>query len=149
NESDLKKLVEHALFWTEKAMPRVREASDYLLSRNFVTSNYKTISRVVEDLELEKNLDVVVEGIRIVEIQKNKRDYETVFWNYSWISSFQRSLTSIRNALYILVALVTGLRVSELEALKFEHVIETRNGRFKLQVTRYKTSQDPNYNGDI
>ncbi|MGC2980878.1 hypothetical protein, partial [Enterococcus faecalis] len=85
-----------------------REASDYLLSRNFVTSNYKTISRVVEDLELEKNLDVVVEGIRIVEIQKNKRDYETVFWNYSWISSFQRSLTSIRNALYILVALVTG-----------------------------------------
>ncbi|WP_216592111.1 hypothetical protein, partial [Streptomyces brasiliscabiei] len=37
----------------------------------------------------------------------------------------------------------------ELEALKFEHVIETRNGRFKLQVTRYKTSQDPNYNGDI
>lgn len=149
NEGDLKKLVEYALFWTEKAMPRVREASDYLLSRNFVTSNSKTISRVAEDLELEKNLDVVVEGIRIVEIQKNKRDYETVFWNYSWISSFQRSLTSIRNALYILVALVTGLRVSELEALKFEHVIETRNGRFKLQVTRYKTSQDPNYNGDI
>lgn len=148
-EADLKKLVEHAFFWTEKAMPRVQQAADYIEGRNFAHSFTKTISRVIEDVDLENNINVVVDGVQILRLKKHKRDYETVFWNYSWTTGFLRALTSIRNALYILVALVTGLRVSELEALKFEHVIQIQNGRFKLQVTRYKTSQDPNYNGDI
>ncbi|MBD8473231.1 tyrosine-type recombinase/integrase [Pseudomonas sp. CFBP 8770] len=149
-ESDLKKLVEHALFWTEKAMPRVKEASDYIKSREFEVTWSKTITRSAEDFDLEKNLNVVVASKQILKLQKTKREYnnQAPFWQYSWTRSFQHSLTHIRDALYILLALVTGLRVSELEALKFDHVVETKNGKFKLQVTRYKTSQDPNYKGD-
>lgn len=149
-ETELKKLVEHAFFWTDKAMPRIREAAEYAINNNIYNNNSKTISRSQENLELEQALNVEVDGIQLVKLQKTKREYSYggIFWNYSWIRSYLYSLSSVRNALYILVALVTGLRVSELEALKFEHVVESKTGKFKLQVTRYKTSKDPNYNGD-
>ncbi|MHA6140928.1 tyrosine-type recombinase/integrase [Pseudomonas mohnii] len=150
-EGELKKLVKYAFFWTDKAMPCLQKVADYAQNRGLFNNSSMTITVHCEpDSKYEEDLNSEVDGVVIVKVTTTTNQYHgsSPTWHYSWINSARHSLNFIRGAIYILVALVTGLRVSELEALKFEHVIEEKNGRFKLQVTRYKTSQDPNYKGD-
>ncbi|VVP58860.1 tyrosine-type recombinase/integrase [Pseudomonas fluorescens] len=150
-EPDLKKLVEYALFWTDKAIPPLQKAANYAQSRGLFSNSSMTITSYGEEnFELEDRLNVAIDGIKLVEVVKTVRQYPPAppIWQYSWLKSALDSLNAIRCAIYILVALVTGLRASELEALKFEHVIKGPDGRFRLKVTRYKTSKDPNHKGD-
>ena len=150
-EPDLKKLVEYALFWTDKAIPPLQKAANYAQSRGLFSNSSMTITSYGEEnFELEDRLNVAIDGIKLVEVVKTVRQYPPAppIWQYSWLKSALDSLNAIRCAIYILVALVTGLRASELEALKFEHVIKGPDGRFRLKVTRYKTSKDPNRKGD-
>lgn len=148
-ESELKKMFEYASFWTEKAMPPLQKVAEFVQDQGYFNIKSKTLSRYQTDVELEKNLSLTVDGTTIVEFKKIRREYASgFFWNYSWYSSALKSLDSIRCAIYILVALVTGLRVSEIDVLEFKHVFVDKDGRYTLQVTRYKTSEDPNYKGD-
>ncbi|MBF4559220.1 tyrosine-type recombinase/integrase [Pseudomonas sp. p50] len=148
-ESDLKKMFEYASFWTEKAMAPLQKVAEFAQDQGYLNVKSKTLARYQTDVKLEKNLNLTIDETRIVEVKKTRREYESgFFWNYSWYSSAIKSLDSIRCAIYILVALVTGLRVSEIDILEFKHVILGKDGRYKLQVTRYKTSKDPNYKGD-
>ncbi|WP_070888160.1 tyrosine-type recombinase/integrase [Pseudomonas argentinensis] len=148
-EADLKKMVEYASFWTEKVIAPLQKAAEFAKNNGYLELQSKTITKAQIDIEIEENLNLNIDGKEIITTSRIKRDYKSgSFWSYSWYSSALASLTEIRNAIYILVALVTGLRVSEIDVLKFEHVILTKSGRYKLQVTRYKTSNDPNYNGD-
>jgi integrase len=148
-EDDLKKMIEYASFWTEKAMPSLNEVAEFAQNRGYLKLKSKTITKYQTDYELEQKLNLTVDGKEIVKVKKTKRSYESAcFWNYSWYSSALKSLDAIRCSIYILLALVTGLRVSEIDVLEFKHVILGKDGRYKLQVTRYKTSDDPNYKGD-
>ncbi|MFJ2548822.1 tyrosine-type recombinase/integrase [Pseudomonas sp. NPDC087612] len=148
-EPELKKLAEYAFFWTDKATPLLLQARDFIKSNNLAEFSSKTLTRYQEDPALENALNLEINGTQVLSVTKIARQYGGArSWNYSWVRSYKSALDAIRNALYILVALVTGLRASELEPLTFEHVIKGKDGRFKLQVTRFKTSQDPNYKGD-
>lgn len=149
-EPELKKLVGYASFWTEKAIPCLQKVADYAKDRGVFNNGSLTIYRGGEgDPELLDNLKAEVDGVEITKVNmKLRHSRKGDIWSYSWYNSALQSLDSIRCAVYILVALVTGLRVGELRALKFEHVIRSDDGRFKLQVTRWKTSKDPNYKGD-
>jgi integrase len=149
-EPELKKLVKYAFFWTNKAMFCLQKVADYAQDRGLLNNSTLTVVRHgKEDPDIEKNLKAEIEGTAITKVSVNTRNTSKgKLWSYSWYNSALESLDSIRCAIYILVALVTGLRVSELKALKFEHVMRGKDGRFKLQVTRWKTSKDPNYKGD-
>lgn len=148
-EPELKKLAEYAFLWTDKAIPLLLKAKEYIQSNGLDEINSKTLARYQEDLELEKALNIEVDGEQILTLTKIFRKYDSArFWNYSWLRSYKNALDRVRNGIYILVALITGLRASELEPLKFEHVIKGKDGRYQLQVTRFKTSRDPNYQGD-
>ncbi|GAB6405586.1 tyrosine-type recombinase/integrase [Pseudomonas sp. MHK4] len=146
-EPELKKMAEYAFFWTDKAIPLLLQAKDFLVNKNLTDLKKKHLKRYKEDPELEDALNLEADGTPILSVTKKKYDINRS-WTYSWLRSYKSAIDSVRGALYILVALVTGLRASELETLKFEHVIESKSGRFKLQITRFKTSQDPNYKGD-
>ncbi|WP_430491714.1 tyrosine-type recombinase/integrase [Pseudomonas fulva] len=149
-EPELKKLIGYASFWTEKAMPCLQGVADYVHGTGLLNNGTLTAySSGKEDPELLRNLKAEIDGVDITKVSVNvNHSRKGVKWSYSWYNSALQSLDSIRCAIYILVALVTGLRVGELRALKFEHVIRGDDGRFKLQVTRWKTSKDPNYKGD-
>lgn len=150
-EPELKKLVKYAFFWTDKAMPCLQGVADYAQDKGLFNNSTLTVVRYGEDdPEIEKNLKTEIEGTAITKVSVNTRNTpKGRLWSYSWYNSALESLDSIRCAIYILVALVSGLRVSELQSLKFKHVIQGKDGRFSLQVTRWKTSKDPNYRGDI
>jgi integrase len=150
-EPELKKLVEHAFFWTDKAMPRLQKVADYAQARGLFNNSTLSIVRYgQEDPSIEEHMNTEIEGTIITKVVVNMRNSPSQGprWSYSWFSTAIKSLDSIRCAIYILVALVTGLRVSELKSLKFGHLIRGTDGRFKLQITRWKTSKDPNYKGD-
>ncbi|MEJ8664998.1 tyrosine-type recombinase/integrase [Pseudomonas sp. LP23] len=148
SEPELKKLAEYAFFWTEKAAPLILKARDFIITNGLDKIRKKHLQTYTERPDLEKELNIEIDGTAIITLSKNFQT-SAGFWNYSWFRSFARSIDSVRNAIYILVALVTGLRSSEISILKFDDIIKTKSGRFKLRVTRFKTSRDPNYKGDV
>lgn len=147
-EPELKKLAEYAFFWTDKAAPLILKARNFIIDNGLDKIPKKHLQTYVERPDLEKELNVEIDGIPIITLIKNSPQSAT-FWHYSWYRSFARAIDSVRNAIYILLALVTGLRASEISILKFDDITETKSGRFKLKVTRFKTSRDPNYKGDV
>ncbi|WP_324741386.1 tyrosine-type recombinase/integrase [Pseudomonas veronii] len=147
-EPELKKLTEYAFFWTDKAAPLILKARDFIIDNGLNRLPKKHLQTYIERPDIEKELNIEIDGIPIITLTKNAPQ-SADFWTYSWYRSFARSIDSVRNAIYILVALVTGLRASEISILKFDDITETKSGRFKLKVTRFKTSRDPNYKGDV
>ncbi|WP_164446316.1 site-specific integrase, partial [Pseudomonas viridiflava] len=64
-------------------------------------------------------------------------------FGYSWIQQYGLALDQARNAVFILLALTTGARRSELSALKFSDLIQAANGEYWLRILRTKTSANP------
>lgn len=156
SEEELGTLVTHALFWTRQALPRLLNLVDYVKENKIDEQKKSAITRYKEDPEIEEQFNIVVEGQTIVAASKNKYSYQyegvpSTFksYVYNWINSYSAAIDNVRNAIYILLALVTGLRVSEMQALRFDDVTKDGEGNYTLRVTRFKTSEDPNFHGDV
>lgn len=156
SEEELGTLVTHALFWTRQALPRLLQLVDYVKEHKIDEQKKSAITRYKEDSEIEEQFNIVVEGQTIVAASKNRYSYRyegvhSTFksYVYNWINSYSAAIDNVRNAVYVLLALVTGLRVSEMQALRFEDVTKDGDGNYTLRVTRFKTSEDPNFHGDV
>lgn len=152
SEDDLSELVEYALFWTEKAAPRLLDVVDYVREKKLDQTAKCAVVRYRIDTELEEKLNVKLEGKTLVEASRKSYDYEYTTHEqhvYSWLRSYCVSVDNVRNGIFVLVALITGLRAGELSALKFDDIIKDGNGDYTIRVTRYKTSDDPNVNGEV
>ncbi|WP_233271478.1 site-specific integrase [Pseudomonas viridiflava] len=154
SEEDLGSLVSHAIFWTGRALPSLLKLVDYVKENKIDEAKKAAIVRYSPDPVVEENFNVVVDGKPIVVASKNMYRYENQqgrpfkCFVYNWINSYSIAIDNVRNALYILLALMTGLRVSELQHLRFEDVTEDGDGNYTLRVARFKTSHDPNEHGD-
>lgn len=156
SEEELGTLVTHALFWTRQALPRLLALVDYVKEHKIDEQKKSAITRYREDPEIEEQFNIVVEGQTIVAASKNRYSYRyegipSTFksYVYNWINSYSAAIDNVRNAVYVLLALVTGLRVSEMQALRFEYVTKDGDGKYILRVARFKTSEDPNFHGDV
>ena len=155
SEEDLGTLVTHALFWTRQALPRLLKLVDFVKENKIDEKTKSAITRYKEDLEIERQFNIVIDGQVIVAASKNKYFYKYENINsfkafvYNWINSYSAAIDNVRNAIYVLLALVTGLRVSEMRALCFDDIIKDGDDNYTLRVTRFKTSEDPNFHGDV
>jgi len=155
SEEELGTLVTHALFWTRQVLPRLLTLVDYVKENKIDEQKKSAITRYKEDLEVEQQFNIVVEDRVIVAASKNEYSYRNgnnpkfKAFVYNWINSYSAAIDNVRNAVYVLLALVTGLRVSEMQALRFEDVTKDGDGNYVLRVTRFKTSEDPNFHGDV
>ena len=152
SEEDLGELVDYALFWTEKATPRLLEVVSYVKEQQLEQSPKPGITRYFVDQKIEANLNVEVDGKMIVKATRIDQGYEYATgekYMYSWLRSYTVSVDKVRNSIYILLALITGLRVGELITLKFDDLIKQADGDYVLRVIRYKTADDPNVKGEI
>jgi len=151
SEEDLGDLVDYALFWTEKAAPRLLEVVNYVNEKEFDQTGKPGITRYRVDEDIETNLNVDVDGKSLVKATRMDQGYEYATgekYIYSWLRSYSTSVDKVRNGVYILLALITGLRSSELTPLKFDDLIKQPDGDYDLRVTRYKTAEDPNVEGE-
>lgn len=153
SQEELGSLVDFSLFWTETALPELLALVDYVKSKNI---DKKELSRSKPDLELEKKLSITIQDRTIVALSKSesisdrtsKKKGITRKITYSWIYSYSTATDNVRNAIYVLLALITGLRVGELMPLRFEDITKDGEGNYTLKVVRFKTSNDPNFNGE-
>ncbi|WP_349733426.1 tyrosine-type recombinase/integrase [Pseudomonas jessenii] len=155
SEEDLGHLMEYALFWLEKVPPELGkiEAAINDLKANS-SRRKKTISK--RDQAFEDSFRVVVHGRTVMKLNccptQTKSKSRPIRWQYTWKANWAEALDHMRCALFILVALVTGARASELAPLSITDIRNDKpdgSGDYWLRIVRWKTADDPTYNGEM
>ncbi|WP_010212476.1 tyrosine-type recombinase/integrase, partial [Pseudomonas sp. R81] len=153
SEDDLSHMMEYALFWVEKATPELAKIEPGILQTLRETTN-TTIIRKKQDLEFEARFEVkvdekiIMQTTRILSSHPSRGDS----WRYTWRMNWGVALDHVRNAVFILIALVTGARASELAPLSITDIANDKpdgKGDYWIRIVRWKTAPDPNYNGEV
>jgi integrase len=150
SETDIEKLLDYALFWTEEAIVALSATRDYLVSKNLVKKGKNTIRKYHQCAETESKLNIEIRGIPIL-ISSNTIGISkgSPYHAYAWVDSYAAALDKIRNGIFILIALMTGMRIRELCALTFDDIYADHDGKYWVNIRRFKTSNDPNYHGEL
>lgn len=144
SEEDLEILTEYSLFWIEEAGPKLAELRNYLVENGFSQHADGIINRFQRLSEFEALTDIEINGTLVMKTHAREyiKDGKPAF-GYSWITQYSLALDHIRNAVFVLVALITGARRSELSTLKFSDLTQSANGEYWLRILRTKTSNNP------
>lgn len=153
SETDLSHMIEYALFWIEKAAPRLLKLEPTINKVNQDNKQGK-IHRCRPDLKLEASFEVKIDGKIIMQTTRHSAATPLLpeYWRYMWKSDWAHALDHVRNAIFIMVALVTGARSSELGPLSITDISNDRpdgSGDYWIRIVRWKTAGDPIYNGEI
>jgi len=159
SEDELSRLIEYSLFWCETAMSTMLDIKEFL-EKNIVPENTHTsFIKSARWAEFEKILGKQIAGTTIcgfIHTQQTTkytspdgRLIEYIANHYRWKRNYKQAIDRIRDGILVFVALITGLRKRELGILKFDDVVESQDGNFVINITRFKTSDDPNYFGTI
>ncbi|WED22681.1 tyrosine-type recombinase/integrase [Vibrio sp. JC009] len=156
SEEELELLVEHALFWSEKALPEMLRIASYLDEIGASTQKHKAYMRRTRDTKLEQLLGTKIDGVvicgfnyRVRELEQQQGRYVYEHHSYSWRRSFKLAVDKILESIIILLSLITGMRNREMGILKFEDITKSEDGEnWILNITRFKTGSDPNYFGE-
>lgn len=149
-EEELGLLLEYALFWLEKAAPEIEKLKPHI---NEISKRIKgriVLSAINE--ELENKFFVSVEDKTVMELNRTLQASERFQYSYTWRENFATALDHIRNALFIMIALVTGGRASELAPLSISDISNDKpdgTGDYWIRIVRWKTAADPTYNGEV
>ncbi len=156
DEDELRDMVEYSLFWLEKAMPEITKAKEFIVNKDICRigdtgrwindSTYRVIKEY--DKEFEALFTKSVDGTQILDCGKSfsNRDY---FCSYTWVTPYTVALDHLRNAIFILFALVTGLRRTEMDDITFDDIVyDEKKDEYWVDIVRFKTSLDPNYFGE-
>ncbi|MDP5542472.1 tyrosine-type recombinase/integrase [Pseudomonas aeruginosa] len=149
SESELEKLINHSLFWIEEAAPRLLKAKNYIIRSGLDTYQKGVLRRAAPQTDFEQSMSITIKGTPVLNyslVEKIKDGYTT--YTYSWVAEFAQAIDKVRSAVFVFVALVTGMRRNELGVLKFEDIILDKDGLYWIDITRFKTSTDPNYSGN-
>jgi integrase len=155
SEHELMKLIDYALFWTEKALPALLKVRDILIVQKVnVSDRIKTV-QASRAAFFEENLTVIIDDVEVMKPNVNFRELEptprfnfSTFWTISWIRPYAKALDSVRNAIFVWIALITGARKRELGILTDEDILfDEASGEYSVRVTRFKTTNDPNFAG--
>lgn len=156
SEEELGHLMEYAMFWLEKAAPELEKIQPAI--ERFMERNKTGKLRSTEILEaMEDSFHVVIDGKTIMEVNRTlsyvrRRKRKEVVWHYTWRKNYATVLDHVRNSLFIMIALVSGARASELAPLSITDISNDKpdySGDYWLRIVRWKTANDPNYNGEI
>lgn len=149
SEPELEKLVNNALFWLEEAVPRLLKAREYLIETGIENYTKGVVKRVGRQPEFEQAMGIEINGTVVLRYSMTDSfsgKIPTI--SYRWLSDYATAIDKVRNAVFVFVALVTGMRRNELAALTFDDVSCDEAGQYCIDVTRFKTAYDPNYNGE-
>lgn len=156
SEDELVSLLGYAYFWIDEAMPVMINIQEYLRSNPKAMHDNYTVSH--PDLNYESILGQKVKGVKVFGFRRRQassvfkiksgesRTYTQI--TYNWRLMYKYAVDRVRNAIFILFCLMTGMRRKELAPLKFKDVTKGKDGIWRVNFSRYKTSSDPNYLGD-
>lgn len=154
---ELGHLLSYAYFWIDDAIPVIENVQRYISAHPKLSKNKPlTVSR--SDERFEQVLGQQVKGVGIVgfssstsvqRITKSSgRRFEYFRISYHWKDKYRAAVDRVRNAIFILFSLLTGMRKREMATLQFDDVECGADGVWRVSFARYKTSTDPNFLGD-
>tara|TARA_R110002060_G_scaffold71879_2_gene80545 strand:- start:1392 stop:3590 length:2199 start_codon:yes stop_codon:yes gene_type:complete len=150
-QSELEELVNYALFWTDTALPIIQQAIEYTRERRIHEKTKRVYISRSQDKKFESLYSTVINDKEIIgftsSVKLDKRDKSESIRYYSY-DKLAGAIDNVRNGIFIFVALITGLRRRELAQLSFDDFHQLKNGECYVDVTRFKVSDDPNYNGE-
>lgn len=152
-ENDLEQMVSYAVFWTELAIPKLQKLSEEIERFKLNKKNNKYRLYLQSPSEEIEALNCAENGKEIFSISRthsrvtSNNGKKIDRFSYTWRESFTVALDNIRNSTFILVALLIGARKDELNHIRFSDIIQEHNGDYWVWITRWKTSDDPNYQG--
>ncbi|MFK5732266.1 site-specific integrase [Pseudomonas urmiensis] len=157
SHNELSELLGYAYFWIDHGVPVIKDVVQYLSDHSSVMNGKNYCSTRV-DQSLEKALGQQVNGVEIVgftsstSVQRQRGsggrmfEYRRIY--YYWRFKYRIAVDRVRNAIFILFSLMTGMRKREMATLTFDDVICGVDGLWRVDFSRYKTSSDPNFLGD-
>ncbi len=149
SESELEKLVNHSLFWVQRAMPRLLEAKRFLVDSGITEFKKGVVRRAKRQTDIEEALTIQIDGVQVLAVNRKDGTHQgRPVFTYRWVAEFAQTIDEVCRAVFVFVALVTGMRNRELGVLSFDDIIEDEGGDFWIDITRFKTSNDPNYYGE-
>ena len=146
SEEDLELLIDHAMFWVEDVMPQMKKLKDYLVESKLAFLSDKVATRADRLLELEELMTITVGDKTVMRPrfrQVVKEGWE--HYSYTWVEEYAPVLDGIRNAVFILLALITGARKAELSVMNFADLVQEANGDYWMKITRWKTAASPTH----
>lgn len=153
SEDELSRLLIYALDVIEIGLPILEGIKVSLIeidrTKKLIMSSFTDDFKKYKDI-FDKKLNG--EPFVKVKIWKGKTEHNGVTYHNKqlrWRRGYANALTEVKDALLILVSLITGMRVSELGQLEFDDLFydEESDSSF-INITRFKTSSDPNYFGE-
>ena len=152
SEAELAKLINYSLFWLEKALPKLIELRDYLDSLKLATTKGSPFSSKGPNEEFEEMTHINIDNTCVMTATctklkpYKKNGYKT--HQYTWKNSYSIALDHIKNSLFIFISLIMGLRLREMTQLMLDDIYKDNNGEYWINITRFKTVSDPNYQGE-
>ena len=157
SEQELTDLLRYAFFWIDKGLPVIQDIQEYVAS-NPAMLKKSYVAPEDGDSSFEDKVGQQVDGVVIVGFtnspQVNRvrnrtgKLYINHYRNYYWRQKFAYAIDRVRNAVFILFCLMTGMRKREMAPLTFDDVSKGADGVWRVDFSRFKTSNDPNYFGD-
>ncbi|WP_206478088.1 tyrosine-type recombinase/integrase [Halomonas sp. KRD171] len=146
---DIEEFITYALFWLEKGIPSLKLVREYLDEVPLDLSQRSKGEIYVSqgfDSSFEQAMDVVVDDVRIMGCKATPRRHGG--WvEYRWKSIYAASLDHIRDSIFIMVAMLLGMRSRELCQLTLDDIYPDDSGNYWVDITRFKTTKDPNFHG--
>lgn len=149
SEAELEKLVNYSLFWIDEAAPRLIDSQNFLIKKGFDKFNKGVVRRTKRQHDMEDAVSITINGVPVLDYSMIEGFHNGYYvYTYRWVSQFAQTIDKVRNAVFVFVALVTGMRKNELAVLTFDDVSADEAGQYWIDITRFKTSSDPNYSGE-
>tara|TARA_R110002012_G_scaffold321789_1_gene551424 strand:- start:6616 stop:8661 length:2046 start_codon:yes stop_codon:yes gene_type:complete len=156
---EIESLITYSKYWLEDALPVLVEASKFINKKGLLEKKQSefTTCNIEEQNEFESIFGRKVSGKEVIGYSKRinsrrtrKRDnVEVIHYSYSWKNKFEIAIDRVRNGLFILIALLTGLRKSEISCLTLNDIYFDGENKCQIDITRFKTTRDPNFFGEI
>ncbi len=155
-EEELAKLMDYALFWTERGIPALKKVAQFLRAEgiddghNVIRiSSQSRAQRYIEELTLPDDEKEIFEPKVIFREQVVKKQKQPIkIWDIYWVRPYADALDSIRKAVFIWIALITGARKRELSVLTLDDIIyNAETDEYTIRLTRFKTTNDPDFAG--
>ncbi|MEP2602948.1 MAG: tyrosine-type recombinase/integrase, partial [Paraglaciecola sp.] len=154
SEPDLATLLSYAVDWIEKGLPLLESIKIELINakvwdeRNIFVSSKDKFDEYIALFSSKVNGNEIVQTSFYTH-ENRKPGKEDYGWQIHWKHGFRLALNEVKNSLLVSLDLITGMRIRELSELTYDDfTYDEDSDKWFLDITRFKTSDDPNYQGE-
>ncbi|HDS1735186.1 tyrosine-type recombinase/integrase [Pseudomonas sp. BP8] len=146
SEEELELLMDHAMFWLEGVLPKLKSLKDYLVDTKAAYLSDRVLTRSTRQTSLEELMTITVDEKNVMTPQIRDHIKEGIQqYSYTWFDGYTRVLDGICSGIFILTALITGARKSELAIMHFDDLTQDAKGDYWMRIVRFKTAKNPKH----